>query len=134
MNTIDANDIGFIVGIIGLISVLFTVYNYFKNPQIKLDREQALTEKEIGTKATVLAQKELETKALLLAENVKNKNEENDRRFLEMGVRMDRALTLAENHTHTVDVKVDELIKGVGLLTNTITRLETIIEERNPRK
>lgn len=134
MNSIDANDIGFIMGIFGAISIIFTVYNYFKNPQIKLDKEQALTENELGTKATILAQKELETKALLLAEQVKGKNEENERRFLDMGIRLDTAMTTAQNHIHTVDTKVDKLIESVNVMGNKITELSTIISERIPKK
>jgi len=119
---------------LGIVGIIFSIYHYFRNPQVAIEQEQALTDKELGTKATILAQKELETKAIVLAEQVKNRNEENDRRFTEMGSRMDRALTLAENHTHTVDTKVDELIKTVGTLTGSIIQLQTIIEERNPRK
>jgi hypothetical protein len=55
-----------------------------------------------------------------------------------MGTRMDAALALAQNHTHTVDVKVDTLIGSVNQmnlqLTNAITRLETTINERIPKK
>ena len=134
MNSFDANDVGFVLGIFGVISILFTVYNYFKNPQNKLEKEQALTEKEIDTKATILAQKELETKALLLAEQVKGKNEENERRFCDMGIRLDTAMTTAQNHIHSVDVKVDKLIESVNTMGNKITELSTIINERIPKK
>lgn len=130
---------------ITVIGVIFSIYLYFHKPQEEMkehqsldalatEKDKLLAEKDLGTKATILAQKELETKALVLSEQVKNRNEENDRRFNEMGTRMDRALTLAENHTHTVDIKVDELIKTVGILSGTIIKLSTIIEERNPRK
>lgn len=130
---------------IGLIGIVIGVYKSINKPQeemrmhqsmdeISTEKDKLLAEKDLGTKATILAQKELETKALVLSEQVKNRNDENDRRFNEMGAKMDRALTLAENHTHTVDVKVDELIKTVNVLSGTIIKLSTIIEERNSRK
>ena len=134
MTSITATDIGFILGILGVLSIIFAVYNSFRKPQEDIETKQALSEKDLGTKATILAQKELETKALVLAEQVKNKDIENERRFNEMGVRLDTAMTTAKNHIHTVDVKVDRLIESVGILTNTITKLQTIIEERSPRQ
>ena len=134
MQSITASDIGFILGILGVLSIIFTAYNSFHKPQEDLETKQALSEKDLGTKATILAQKDLETKALVLAEQVKNKDVENERRFNEMVTRLDSAMSLAQNHIHTVDVKVDKLIEGVGILTNKITELSTIINERNPRR
>ena len=119
---------------LGILGVIFTVFNYFKNPQEDIEKKQALTEKDLSSKATILAQKELETKALVLAEQVKNKDIENERRFNEMGIRLDTAMTTAQNHIHTVDTKVDRLIESVGILTNKITELSTIINERIPKK
>lgn len=120
--------------IIAVGSVTFGIFSYFHVPQESIEKKQALSEKEIDTKATVLAQKELENKANVLAEQVKSRNEENERRFLDMGCRLDTAMTTAQNHIHTVDVKVDTLIATVGTMSNEITRLSTIIEERIPRK
>jgi hypothetical protein len=134
MTSINANDIGFIIGIIGIISVLFAIYNKFRKPQEDIETKQAVAEKDIANKATILAQKELETKALVLAEQVKSKNEENERRFLDMGVRLDTAMTTAQNHIHTVDIKVDKLIESVNVMGNKITELSTIINERIPKK
>lgn len=137
--------INIVMFIIAIISIIFAVWFKVRDPQEKTERNQALdflatekdkviAEKDLGTKATVLAQKEMETKALILAEQVKNKDVENERRFNEMGVRLDTAFALAQNHIHTVDTKVDELIKTVGIMSNEITKLGTIIEERIPRK
>ena len=128
-----------------IIGVIFSVYLYFHKPQEEIERRQSLdslatekdkllAEKDLGTKATILAQKELETKALVLAEQVKNKDVENERRFSEMGMRLDTAMTTAQNHIHTVDVKVDKLIESVNLMGNKITELSTIINERIPKK
>lgn len=126
-------------------SVIFGIYFYFHVPQESMEKKQSLdalatekdkliAEKDLGTKATILAQKELETKTLVLAEQVKNKDVENERRFNEMVVRLDAGLALAQNHIHTVDVKVDTLIATIGAMSNEITRLSTIIDERIPKK
>ena len=128
---------------IGIIGIIFGVYKSYHKPQEELERKQSLdalatekdkllAEKDLGTKATILAQKELETKALVLAEQVKNKDVENERRFNEMGVRLDTAMTTAQNHIHTVDIKVDKLIESVNGMGNKITELSTIINERIP--
>jgi hypothetical protein len=51
---------------------------------------------------------------------------------------MDTALTLAQNHTHTVDIKVDALttmVNGMNIeITKEMTRLGTIIQERFPKQ
>lgn len=128
-----------------VIGVIFSIFFYFRKPQEDIEKRQGLdalatekdkliAEKDLGTKATILAQKELETKALVLAEQVKNKDVENERRFNEMGVRLDTAMTTAQNHIHTVDVKVDKLIESVNIMGNKITELSTIINERIPKK
>ena len=70
----------------------------------------------------------------LLEQRIKLEKDESDRRFSEIGKRMDEALTLAQNHTHTVDVKVDKLTGVVGDMGKEITKLTTIIEERIPKK
>lgn len=130
---------------IGIIGVIFSIYKSYHQPQENIERRQSLdtlatekdkliAEKDLGTKATILAQKELETKALVLAEQVKNKDVENERRFNEMVVRLDTAMATAQNHIHTVDVKVDKLIESVNSMSNKITELSTIISERIPRK
>ena len=127
------------------ITAIFAVYKSFHKPQEDIEKRQSLdslatekdkliAEKDLGTKATILAQKELETKALVLAEQVKNKDVENERRFSEMGVRLDAGMALAQNHIHTVDVKADKLLVDVGALNISIAKLQTIIEERIPKK
>ncbi|MCX6785907.1 MAG: hypothetical protein NTZ18_03605 [Candidatus Komeilibacteria bacterium] len=122
-----------ITSIATFIGIAFLVYNKFHVPQEKLEKQQLITEGEIDNKASILAQKELETKALLLADQVRSKNEENEKRFHDMGIRLDTAMTTAQNHIHTVDVKVDKLIETVGIMTNKITELTTIINERIPK-
>jgi Fe2+ transport system protein FeoA len=95
--------------------VIFAVYRYFRDPQVTDDK-----------------------RASLLAQQVQWEKELTEKRFTEMGIRIDTALTLAQNHTHTVDVKVDGLTAMVNAmnlnLTNKITELSAIINERIPKK
>lgn len=118
-NLFTTSNIMFALGIIG---ILFSVYSYFRNPQEKLALDQALTKKDV------------ESEAALLAQEVKLKNEQNDKKVTELAARLDGAMTLAQNHIHTVDTKVDGVITQISLMSNEITMLRTIIEERMPRK
>lgn len=115
-------------------NVAFNIFQYFKKPQEDLEVQQAVADGVLGTKASVLAQKELENKAAVLAEQVKGKNEENERRFSEMGIRLDAAMTTAQNHIHSLDVKLDGLSSLVGSMNLNITKLSTILDERLPKK
>jgi hypothetical protein len=108
--------------VLGLLAILFTIYNYFKNPQIDLEKKQAL------------GQSEVDNKASLLAQQVEWEKQANEKKFTEFGLRLDASLLLAQNHIHTVDTKVDGLISTVGTMSNEITRLGTIIDERIPKK
>jgi len=129
---LDSTTLNYILGIIALGSVVFTIWGKVSKPQEAIEIKQALTDKDLVNKASLLAQKELETKALVLAEQVKNKDIENERRFNEMGVRLDTAMTTAQNHIHTVDVKVDALITTTNAMNLNIMKLQTVIEERLP--
>ncbi len=96
---------------IAVLSVMFGIFFYFKNPQIDSDKKDAL-----------------------LAQQVQWEKEATEKRFVDMGIRMDTALTLAQNHTHTVDIKCDKLIESVNALSIQFGKLETIIDERIPKK
>ena len=99
------------LGALAILSAIFTAFNYFKKPQDKNTLNDAL-----------LKQKsEIEDKY-------------NEKRFCDMGTRLDDAFTLAQNHTHTVDIKVDKLIETVTTMGKEITKLSVIIEERIPKK
>ena len=102
------SNITFGLGIIGLI---FTVYSYFKNPQIDGEKKDAL-----------------------LAQQVQWTIEGNERRFKEMQENFNQLLLQSNNHIHTVDVKVDKVVDSVSMMSNEITKLGTIIEERIPKK
>lgn len=127
-----------VLGIIALASVVFNVFLYFRKPQEDLEKQQALSDKEIDTKATVLAQKEVENKSALLAQQLQWTKESYDNRFKEMDLALVASTTLAQNHIHTVDVKVDNLLVIVNAMkfemSNKITELGTIISERIPKK
>jgi hypothetical protein len=119
---------------IGIITLLFSVWNKIKIPQEELETKQALSEKEMDSKATILAQKEVESKALVLEKQFQWYMEANEKKFADLGRRLDEAFTLATNHTHTVDVKVDKLIETANIVAINIAKLETTINERIPKK
>ncbi len=108
MNLLTPSNIMFVLGIL---SIIFSIYNYFKNPQIDSDRKDAL-----------------------LAQQVQWTIEGNERRFTEIQANVKDAFLLASNHTHTVDVKVDKLVEQVNALNLGITKINTILEERLPKK
>jgi len=132
MDTMDI--VSLIASAISFIGILFIVYNYFKNPQIKNEEEHIRTEEQIKDKASLLSQKEVENKAGVLEKQFEWYMKANDIKFADMGKRLDDAFLLAANHTNTVDTKVTELVKSVNIMGNEITKLSTIIEERIPRK
>lgn len=108
--------------IIGVVGVLFTVYKYFRDPQEALDKRESIN------------QKETDSKASLIAQQVQWEKEATEKRFQEMGVRIETAMSLAQNHIHTVDTKVENLNTTVAAMSNKITELATIINERIPKK
>ncbi len=100
-----------IVFILGLLGVLFSVFNYFRNPQIQSDKVDALMEQQMKwfTEAT-------------------------EKRFNSMQQNFDSLLLQSNNHIHTVDTKVDKLHGIVEQTSKEVVKLGTIIEERIPRK
>ncbi len=103
--------ISVIMGIFGIGGVVFTIYHHFKNPQIKTEQTDALQ-----SQAMDFMQKST------------------DRRFCEMQKQITESMTLATNHIHTVDVKVDAVKKDVETIGKDIVRLETTIKERMPKR
>jgi hypothetical protein len=122
---------------LSMIGIVFSVYHFFKNPQIDLDKRQALNEERDKNKATVADQEAVKNKAELLAQQFLSEKEDNNRRFTELGERITESMTLAQNHIHTVDTKVDGLIGSVNAmnlnLTKEITKLATIIDINNKK-
>ena len=115
------------------IGVIFSVYLHLRKPAEDLEHKQIVSDKELGTKATLLAQKEVENKATLLAQQVEWEKIANEKKFTEFGLRLDGAMLLATNHIHTVDTKVDKLSIDLNGISVEIAKLTTIIEERIPR-
>lgn len=100
-----ASNIMFAVGLIGII---FGIYHYFRNPQIKSEKFDILI------KQTV----EFVVKEF----NLKLNN-------------LEKAfVNLKDNHIHTIDIKIGENSKSIAHLTTEVTRLATIIDERIPKK
>jgi hypothetical protein len=111
-----------VTAIIAVGSVAFNVYLYFRSPQEALDKRQAVSEKEVDGKAALLAQQ------------LQWEKESNAERFKELGERIVATTTMAQNHIHTVDTKVDGLTSTVNAMnlqiTGEIIKLGTIINER----
>src|ERR1035437_1043586 len=122
---LTAPTLSYIIGIVGLLSVIFTVWNAVKKPQEDLEIKQVVANKDLDNKATILAQKEMENKASLLAQQVVLQKETYDKKFGEMSIRLDG-----------VDAKLNDLILTSNVwhldITKTLTKLATIIEERLP--
>ena len=97
--------------IIGLMGVIFGVYIYFRDPQIKSDKADAL-----------------------FAQKMNWMTEGTERRFKDIQDNFNGLLLQSNNHIHTVDVKVDKIVENMVIMSNEITKLATIIEERIPRK
>jgi len=96
--------------VLGLIAIIFSIFNYFRTPQIEQDKEGSLLAQSVDIEKAATAE-----------------------RFKELGTRLDTSLSLAQNHIHTVDTKVDGVIGSLNAMNVQITKLATIIEERIPR-
>lgn len=108
MITLSQSNILFVLTAVGII---FAVYRYFRDPQVKS-----------------------ETADLLIEQKTDLKGVEYERRFTEIQQNIKEAFALAQNHTHTVDMKVDALINQVIQLRESMVMLRTIIDERIPKK
>lgn len=94
--------------VLALLGVLFGVYHYFRNPQIKSDKIDAL-----------------------LQQSLQNLSAKFDEKFKSLDTQIMR---LETNHIHTLDVKLDKNAEAVNLLAIQVGKLETKIDERIPRK
>lgn len=107
---------------LGIIGILFSIFLYFRTPQEALDKKQAIdVEKNDG-------------KLNLFDEKMKWEKESNNARFAEVQQNIKDSFSLAQNHVHTVDTKVDALKVIVEQIGKDIVRLTTTIEERIPKK
>jgi hypothetical protein len=117
--------LNYILGFIALMSVAFTIWGNVRKPVDDMEIKQVVANKDLDNKATILAQKEMENKAALLAQQVVLQKETYDKKFQEMGVRLD-----------TLDTKLNDLILTSNVwhleITKILTELSTIIKERIP--
>lgn len=123
-----------ILFVIGLIGVAFTLFKFLQKPHDDIEKKQIIADKDISSKATILAQKEMESKASLLAQQVEWEKIASEKKFTELGKRLDDAFALAQNHIHSVDVMVGSLSVLVNSMNLNIVKLQTIVEERLPSK
>lgn len=118
--------LNYILAFVTLGSIAFAIWNRIHNPIIDLDKRQALSDEEA------------DNKALRLAEQFKSERETSREKFVDITKRLDDAFLLAQNHTKTVDTKVDKLVEGVNSMNVNFTReigvLSTIINERIPKR
>lgn len=105
---ITPSNITFVVGLIGII---ITIYKFVYDPQAKSEKTDALIE-----------------------QRMKFFIESTEKRFDGINSNFQSLLLQSNNHIHTVDTKVDKVHSNVTTLSNEITRLATIIEERIPKK
>ena len=119
MDLINATNISLVVL---LLTCLFNVYQYFKKPQIDIEKKVAVSESEVNGKAQILAQQ------------LQWEKESNERRFKEMADHSTTVNTLAQNHISHVDAKVDVLTNLVSTMNNNLSKeiaiLSTKIDER----
>lgn len=100
-----------LMGWLGLIGIIFTIYHYFKNPQIKGEKFDALLKQQVEFICKI-----------------------NEERFKGIQANFIELLSQNKNHIHTIDIKVDKLSGITEDLSKAIVKLETIIEERIPKK
>lgn len=117
------SNIMFAIGIIGL---LFTLWNKIQNPQTRLERQQAVDKIDDEGKAKILEQR------------VQWEKESTEKKFSEVGVRLENVFVMAKNDISHVDAKVEVMMKDSNAhyldMTVRMTRLETMINERLPPK
>jgi len=126
-----------IYALIALCSAIFSIFFYFRKPQEKLEVGQLLSNKDMETKATVLAQKEMESKAMLLANQVEIEKSSNEKRFFEIGRRLEEVMMTSQKEALKIDIKLDNFIHTQTVrneeYSNQFTKLFTLLDERLPR-
>lgn len=96
---------------LGIFGIVFSVFRYFRDPQVKSDKSDALMEQRMQYERDA-------TRA----------------RFKEMQDGITASTALAQNHIHTVDTKVDGLVSLCAQMGKDLVKLQTIIDERIPKK
>ena len=78
-------------------------------------------------------QKTAESNDLLMDQKANFLREENDKRFEIIDKRLNDLAKDNQNHLHTIEDNVKTLTGTVSMMRNSITKLETIIQERIPQ-
>lgn len=116
-----------IISLATLIGLIFAVFFFFKNPQVLLEKKQALNEANDKNKTPITNFEILKTQFDMMCKS-------NDDKFMRLETQIEKAFVVANNHTNETDSKVTGLVAEVGSLRNEVTKLGTIIEERIPKK
>ena len=120
-----------IMFVLGIIGVIFGVYFHFKKPQDEAEVKQVITDKDLGTKATILAQKEAEGKASLLAQQVQTEKEYNTKKFIELTDRFDKTDNRIETLIETVNDMNLSLSKELMRIATLVGQYLIIKEKRS---
>lgn len=100
---------------ISLFALVFGIYHFFREPQIKSDKIDALMKQHIE----------------FLSQTFTEKFKNSDEKVMNIGKDL---VNLRDNHVHTLETKVDQTNQNVNNLSLEVTRLSTIISERIPKK
>lgn len=119
--------INIIMSAVTLIGVLFAIWFRVKEPQENLEKKQAINDEKDKNKAEKGSFEVLKAQFEIYIENTEKK-------FCELSGRIDKNLTLNQNHIHTLDTKIDKVNENMVIVGNNITELKTIINERIPKK
>jgi hypothetical protein len=92
---------------IAVLSVIFSVYNYFRNPQIRTDKENVKLSEEIAT----------------LKRDIGTMQMNFDKQIVE----------IKTNHLANMEKDIKDLTGSIGTLNIAMAKLSTIIDERIPR-
>lgn len=122
-----AEIISAIISILTLLGIIFAAFFYFKDPQDKLDKRQAVNDERDKNKAERIDFGILKTQFDMMCGI-------NNDKFTKLELQIKDAFTIANNHTNETDANVKNLVIEVGALRNEITRNTTIIEERLPKR
>jgi hypothetical protein len=93
---------------IGIVSLLFTIWEKVKNPQINSEKTDALMAQQLAFEKNAV-----ETRFKTIQDNFQG------------------LLLQNNNHIHTLDTKIDSVFIALNDLTKQVVKLQTIIEERH---
>jgi len=124
--TFNQRNLSFLLGLITIGSIIFSIWMAVSKPQTDLDKREATNQEEAKGKAEILAQQlQWETEA-------------NAKKFSEMQNGIKDSATLAQNHIHTIDTRLETFISLQNQkneqFSGSLIKILTILEERLPAK